>query len=95
MLPSGKAAATSRFHSASGSPSRRSSRPVCARESALGLLALLSQHQPGSRKRVCGGDEHSGYMHEVKLRCAPLEGVRSPSPYKAAFTGSAVVSSMY
>ena len=44
MLPSGKAAATSRFQSASGSPSRRSSRPACARQSAPGVLVLQSQH---------------------------------------------------
>ena len=44
MLPSGKAAATSRFQSASGSPSRRSSNPACARQSAPGVLMLQSQH---------------------------------------------------
>ena len=46
MLPSGKAAATSRFHSASGRPSRRNSMPVFCRHNPLSSLGMGLQTSP-------------------------------------------------
>ena len=80
MLPSGMAAATSRFHSASGRPSRRSSRPAWVR----GVTCSLSNNW-----------QWSLIPHQACQGALPFEGVRSPSPYRAAASGSVDVNSMY
>ena len=67
MLPSGKAAATSRFQSASGSPSRRSSRPAYARQLAPGVLVCICIAKSALGRLAqesCGGGSHLGYMHK-------------------------------
>ena len=76
MLPSGMAAATSRFHSASGRPSRRSSRPA----GVIGVTSHLQQSAHSHRRvsQACQGPcRLKACARQAHTRQQPLEALLS------------------